>query len=68
MGYGRLFLLTESSRNDRKVFFCMWNNNTQSTESEEWQIFEEHNAECQWKNHEEVGLLKECDEDPFCNM
>ena len=26
--------LTEPSRNDRKVFFCMWNNNTQSAESE----------------------------------
>ena len=26
---GRLFLLTESSRNDRRVFFCMWNSNTE---------------------------------------
>ena len=33
-GCGRLFLLTEPSRNDRKVFFCMRNNNPQSSESE----------------------------------
>ena len=51
-----------------EVFFCKWNNNTQSAESEKWRIFEEHNAECQWKNSEEEGLLEECDEDPFYNM
>ena len=28
------FSYSESSRNDGKVFFCMWNNNTQSVESE----------------------------------
>ena len=64
-----LFVLTESSRNDRKVFFCKWNSNTQSAESQKRRIFEVHNADVNEKIHEEEeGLLEECDEDPFYNM
>ena len=64
-----LFVLTESSRNDTKVFFCKWNSNTQSAESQKRRIFEVHNADVNEKIHEEEeGLLEECDEDPFYNM
>ena len=61
--------LTEPSRNDRKVFFCMWNNNPQSSESENDEFLRSIMQNVNEKIHEEEeGLLEECDEDPFYNM
>ena len=47
----------------------MWNNNPQSSESENDEFLRSIMQNVNEKIHEEEeGLLEECDEDPFYNM
>ena len=69
LGWGRLFLLTESSRNDRKVFsVCgITTHKLQKVRNDKFlrSIMQNLNEKI---HEEEKGLLEECDEDPFYNM